>query len=153
MHAQAGLLQMVGMQTVLSPQLPEGHPTLPRGKSRVRMSPRIEVQRSPLPGPSASSAESPGGSSSGRRRMTHSSSAWERSTLSQGTVLPLACVETGRGTPKVQKLRNGVGGSALFEQMFCGLVRWLSEAKLWQSHLTTGVHCPGPTRWKEKTDS
>lgn len=75
-QAQAGPLQTGARQMVLSLKLllPDGHPH-PRGESRAHTSPQIEGQRSPLRGPSASSEESPGGSNSGRRRMTRSSSA------------------------------------------------------------------------------
>lgn len=74
-------------------------PPFQGGNSRGCMSPQIEVQRSPLRGPSASSEGSPGGSSSGQRKMTRSSSVWEKSALCQGA--------DQEGVP--QRCRSSVG--------------------------------------------
>lgn len=86
-QAQAGVLQTDVVQMVgTTPQLllPERPPPpFQGGNSRGCVSPQTEVQRSPLRGPSASSEGNPGGSSSARRRMTRSSSVWEKSALLQ----------------------------------------------------------------------
>lgn len=68
-------LRMVLSPRLFSPDKADGATTLLH-KSRECTSPRIEVPRSPLQGPSASFEENPNESNSEQRRMTHSSSAW-----------------------------------------------------------------------------